>query len=261
MNILEKIYQDKLIEVRNCKKDVSLDKICKKLKENPRKIKDFVGVIEGKIVNKQVAIISEVKKASPSKGVIREDFDPVKIAKIYADNGAACISVLTDEKYFMGKSQYLSQIRQEVDLPILRKDFIVDAYQIYEAKLMGADAILLIMAMIDLKTALEFERVAHKIGLSVLVEVHNKEELDLALQLKTKLIGINNRNLKTLKVDINTSKELVKFIPNERIVVCESGITSKENILDMKLSNINTFLIGESLMRQNDIALALQKLL
>jgi indole-3-glycerol phosphate synthase len=161
----------------------------------------------------------------------------------------------------MGKPQYLSQIRENIDLPILRKDFIVDPYQIYEAKLIGADCILLIMAMIDLNQALEFEKIAQNIGLSVLVEVHNKEELDLALKLKTKLIGINNRNLKTLKVDINNSKELVKFIPKDRIVICESGIKNKDDITDMQKSGINSFLIGESLMKQSDIASALRKMI
>jgi indole-3-glycerol phosphate synthase len=261
MNILEKIYQDKIIEVRNCKKALPLTQICALMKESPRKPKGFVKSIEDKLANKKTAIICEVKKASPSKGIIREDFDPVQIAKIYESNGAACISVLTDEKYFMGKSEYLSAVRKEVNLPILRKDFIVDAYQIYEAKLIGADCILLIMAMIDLETAMEFEKIANDIGLDVLAEVHDKEELDLALKLKTKLIGINNRNLKTLKVDINTSKELEKFIPKDKIVVCESGISTKDDIITMQESKINTFLIGESLMRCDDIGQALQKLL
>lgn len=261
MNILEQIFQDKKIEVRNCKKILPLDEICSKMKANPRKPKDFTLAIKNQITDKKTAIIAEIKKASPSKGIIRNDFDPVKIAKIYEENGATCISVLTDEKYFMGKSEYLKQVRQTVELPILRKEFIVDPYQIYEAKMLGADCILLIMAMIDLKTALEFEKIANDIGLSVLVEVHDKEELDLALNLKTKLVGINNRNLKTLKVDINTSRELVKFMPEDKIVVCESGISTIDEINLMKQSKINSFLIGESLMRQDNIAKALSDLL
>ncbi len=260
MNILERIYQDKLIEVRNCKKKQGLDQICVKLKEINRTPKDFAGAISDKLSKNEIAIIAEVKKASPSKGIIRKDFDPVKIARIYEENGASCISVLTDEKYFMGKSEYLSQIRKEVALPILRKDFIVDAYQIYEAKLIGADCILLIMAMIDLSKALRFEKIANDIGLSVLVEVHDKNELDLALNLKTKLIGVNNRNLKTLEVDINNSKELSKFIPSDRIMICESGINDKDDIKNMQQFGINSFLIGESLIKKDDISLALKSL-
>ena len=265
LNILEKIYQDKLVEVRNCKKAISLDKICATMKANPRKPKDFTAAILEKI-NQQInhrgpAIIAEVKKASPSKGIIRADFDPVEIAKIYAKNGAACISILTDEKYFQGKLEYLRQIREVVDVPLLRKDFIVDPYQIYEAKLFGADCILLIMAMIDLKKASELEKVAHEIGLSVLVEVHNEEELEQALKLKTKLIGINNRDLKTFRIDINNCTRLKKLIPEDCIVICESGINNKADIDLMQKSGINSFLIGESLMKQDDIGLALKSLL
>ena len=261
MNILEKIYQDKLVEVRNCKKNRSLDEICAFMKANPRKPKDFAGVIESKVKKNETAIIAEVKKASPSKGLIREDFDAVEIAKAYEENGAACISVLTDEKYFQGKAQYVTAIRGEVDLPILRKEFIVDAYQIYEAKLIGADCILLIMAMIDLDTAKEFEKIANDIGLAVLVESHNEEELKMALQLDTKLMGINNRNLKTLEVDINNSVELSKLIPDDKIVICESGIYTNKDVKKMKDKGINTFLVGESLMRKDDVGKALKELL
>ena len=261
MNILEEIYQHKLLEVRNCKKQLSLTDICAGMKANPRKPKDFTAAISNKINNNKIAIIAEVKKASPSKGIIRADFDAVNIAKIYQENGAACVSVLTDEKYFMGKIEYLRQIRQNIDLPILRKDFMVDAYQIYEAKSLGADCILLIMAMIDLKKAQELEKVAGDIGLDVLAEVHNEAELELALKLKTKLIGINNRDLKTLKIDISNSQKLSRLVPSDRIVICESGINNKADIDLMRSSGINSFLIGESLMRQDDIALALRKLL
>ena len=261
MNILQKIHQDKLVEVRNKKKLFSSDEICKKIKCNSVTTKGFIDAIEKKIKQNQTAIISEIKKASPSKGIIRENFDPEEIAKIYQDNGATCISVLTDEKYFMGKNEYLTKVRKTVDLPILRKDFIIDPYQILETKLIGADCILLIMAMLSDEQAVNLEAKAMDIGLDVLVEVHDEEELNRALKLKTKLIGINNRDLKTLEVDINISKKLVKMIPNNYIVVCESGIESRVDIQAMKACNINTFLIGESLMREEDISLALRNLL
>jgi indole-3-glycerol phosphate synthase len=260
MNILEKIYQDKLIEVRNDKKRLSGQEICQQIKCLEVKPKDFALALKQKFAEKKPAIIAEIKKASPSKGVIREDFDPVKIAKIYEANGAAAISVLTDEKYFMGKKEYLSAVRKAVSLPLLRKDFIIDPYQIWEAKLIGADCILLIMAMLDLKLAKELEDEALKIGLNVLVEVHNQKELNQALQLKTPLIGINNRNLKNLEVDINLSKKLAKLIPSDRIIICESGIKTKEDILEMQKCGINNFLIGESLMSKTNIGKALKEL-
>jgi indole-3-glycerol phosphate synthase len=261
MNILEEIYQHKLVEVRNCKKNKSLHDICSELKLQNRKPQDFSAALQNKIINNDPAIICEVKKASPSKGIIRDDFDPVKIAKIYEENGAACISVLTDEKYFMGHSKYLSDIRKNVKIPILRKDFIIDVYQIYEAKLLGADCILLIMAMLDLQKAQELEKIAHDIGLSVLIEIHDEAELEKALKLRSALIGINNRNLKTFEIDINNSIKLSKLIPKDKIIICESGIYSRDDIKKMQLENINSFLIGESLMRQDDIAQALQSLL
>ena len=254
MNILDEIYRYKLIEVRNAKKQQSLYEICNLLKKQDRKKRNFTTSLENKIKNKNTAIIAEVKKASPSKGIIRKDFDPIKIAQIYEKSGASCISVLTDEKYFMGKNEYLTQISDKVNLPILRKDFIVDSYQIYQSKLIGADCILLIMAMIDLETALEFERTANNIGLEVLIEVHNQEELEKALKLRSKLIGINNRNLKTLKVDINNSINLAKLVPSDKLIICESGIYNKEDINLMKNSEIYAFLIGESLMISDDIS-------
>ncbi len=263
MNILQKIYQDKLIEVRNKKKITSADQICKQIKCGSAKNISFIKAIEEKIKLKQTAIIAEIKKASPSKGVIRKDFDPKQIAKIYKENGAACISVLTDEKYFMGKNEYLTQAKQESDLPILRKDFIIDDYQILESKLIGADCILLIMAMLSDEQAKNLESRAIDMGLNVLVEVHDEDELKRALKLKTKLIGINNRNLKTLEVNINTSKKLAKMIPENAgyITICESGIKSRADIESVMAYNINTFLIGESLMKEKNIALTLKSLI
>lgn len=261
MNILEKIYQDKLIEVRNKKKQTPAQELCAQIKCSINKPKDFAAAIEEKLKQNKVAIIAEVKKASPSKGIIREDFDPVKIAKIYEDNGAVCLSVLTDEKYFMGKNEYLTAIRKEVNLPILRKDFIVDPYQIWEAKLIGADCILLIMAMISDELAAKLEQTAIESGMSVLIEVHDEEELKRALKLKSRLIGINNRNLKTFEVSLETSKILAAQIPSDKIIICESGIFTNDDILQMQKVGINSFLIGESLMRQEDIGLALKNLL
>jgi indole-3-glycerol phosphate synthase len=260
MNILEQIYQDKLIEVRSKKKQVSGDQICAQIKCGSRIIKDFAAAIEAKTNKNQIAIIAEVKKASPSKGIIREDFDPVAIAKTYEENGAACISVLTDEKYFMGKNEYLSEIRKNVDLPILRKDFIIDPYQILEAKLIGADCILLIMAMLSQDQAIKLEQKALEIGLSVLIEIHDEEDLQKALKLKSRLFGINNRNLKTFEISLEVSKNLKPKIPSGKIIICESGIFDKNDICEMQEIGINSFLIGESLMRKENIGLALRNI-
>jgi indole-3-glycerol phosphate synthase len=261
MNILEQIYQDKLIEVRNKKKQVSAGEICRQIKCGVAKPKDFTSALATKLQQNKCTIIAEVKKASPSKGIIRADFDPVAIAKTYQENGANCLSVLTDEKYFMGHNDYLSAIRKEVNLPILRKDFIVDSYQILESKLIGADCILLIMAMLDQKQAIALEEAAIEIGLSVLIEIHDEEDLSKALKLKSSLIGINNRNLKTFEISLETSRNLAPKIPNDKIIICESGIFTKEDILQMQKIGINSFLIGESLMRQTDIGLALKNLI
>jgi len=261
MNILEQIYQDKLIEIRNKKKLVSAQEICSQIKCGKVVLQNFAAAIEEKLHQKQTAIIAEVKKASPSKGIIRADFDPVAIAKTYQENGAACLSVLTDEKYFMGSNEYLSAIRQVVTLPILRKDFIVDSYQILESKLIGADCILLIMAMLDEKQAIDLEQAALEIGLSVLIEIHDENDLQKALKLKSRLIGINNRDLKTFEISLEVSKKIAPKIPQDKIIICESGIFTKADILEMQKIGINSFLIGESLMRQDDIGLALRGLL
>lgn len=261
MNILEQIYQDKLIEVRAKKKAVPAQEICAKIKCSENKPKDFAAALEAKIKDGKIAVIAEVKKASPSKGIIREDFNPVAIAKAYEDNGAACLSVLTDEKYFMGKNEYLSEIRKNVNIPILRKDFIVDPYQIWEAKLIGADCILLIMAMISDELATKLEQTAIDSGMSVLIEVHDEAELKRALKLKSRLIGINNRNLKTFEVSLETSKKLATQIPSDKIIICESGIFMCDDIKEMQKIGINSFLIGESLMRQENVGIALRNLL
>jgi indole-3-glycerol phosphate synthase len=257
-NILQEIYQYKLIEVRNRKKQLPTQQICDRI-DCDRKILDFAGALKSKNQEGQNALICEVKKASPSKGVIRADFDPVQIAKIYQEAGAACISVLTDEKYFQGHNDFLAQIRQNVNIPILRKDFMVDEYQIYEAKMLGADCILLIVAMLEDEKLLQLEDAALKAGLAVLIEVHDEEELNRALKMQSKLIGVNNRNLKTLTVDINNSVELAKNVPQDYLLVGESGIKSKEDIAKLNNNGIRSFLIGEHFMLQKNIEKAVRE--
>jgi indole-3-glycerol phosphate synthase len=222
-------------------------------------VRDFVGSIRTKIANKQAAVIAEIKKASPSKGVIRADFKPAEIATSYEQGGAACLSVLTDVEYFQGSPEYLIQARAACQLPVLRKDFMIDPYQVYEARAMGADCILLIAAAIDLAKMRELESIAHSLGMAVLVEVHNGEELDLALQLNTPLLGINNRNLRTFDVTLDTTLGLLARIPEGKIVVTESGIFTQEDVALMRKNNVHTFLVGEAFMRQPDPGTELAK--
>ncbi|HJW25271.1 MAG TPA: indole-3-glycerol phosphate synthase TrpC [Rhodocyclaceae bacterium] len=211
--------------------------------------RDFVGSIRGKIAAGLPAVIAEIKKASPSKGIIRPDFRPAEIAASYEQHGAACLSVLTDRQYFQGAPEYLLAARAACALPVLRKDFMVDAYQVYEARAMGADCILLIAAALDLGEMRELEAIAHGLGMAVLVEVHNGEELDLALQLETPLVGINNRNLRTFEVSLQTTLELLPRIPAGRIVVTESGILAGADVALMRANQVNAFLVGEAFMR------------
>jgi indole-3-glycerol phosphate synthase len=211
--------------------------------------RDFVGAIRSKIAAGQPAVIAEIKKASPSKGVIRPDFKPADIARSYAQHGAACLSVLTDRQYFQGCPEYLQQARAACALPVLRKDFMVDAYQVAEARAMGADCILLIAAALSLPDMEALEAQAMGYGMAVLVEVHNGEELDAALQLKTPLLGINNRNLRTFDVTLDTTLGLLPRIPHDRIVVTESGILKPEDAALMRANKVDTFLVGEAFMR------------
>lgn len=211
--------------------------------------RDFVGAIRSKISCGQPAVIAEIKKASPSKGVIRPDFQPAEIARSYERHGAACLSVLTDRQYFQGCPEYLQAARAACALPVLRKDFMVDAYQVAEARAMGADCILLIAAALSLADMQALEAQAHAYGMAVLVEVHNGEELDAALQLKTPLLGINNRNLRTFDVSLETTLGLLARIPAERIVVTESGILKPEDVVLMRANRVDSFLVGEAFMR------------
>jgi len=222
---------------------------------------DFTEALKNKISNKQNAVIAEVKKASPSKGIIRADFDPVAIARAYEAGGASCLSVLTDVKYFQGSDAYIGSIRKAVNIPILRKDFMLDPYQIIEAKAMGADAILVILAMLDDVLAAELTACAHELGLSVLPEVHNAKELERALLLNTRLMGINNRNLHTFETSLETTISLLDQINDEKTIITESGIFTCKDIQQMNENSVYGFLIGESLMRQDDPGMALQHLI
>ncbi|MHB9116841.1 MAG: indole-3-glycerol phosphate synthase TrpC [Burkholderiales bacterium] len=214
--------------------------------------RDFVAAIRGKIAAGSPAIIAEIKKASPSKGVIRPDFRPADIAASYARHGAACLSVLTDEEFFQGSADYLKQARAACALPVLRKDFMIDPYQVVEARAMGADCILLIVAALELPQMQELEALAHELGMAVLVETHDAAELERALELKTPLIGINNRNLRTFETRLETTLDLLPRIPPERIVVTESGILGGADVALMASHDVHAFLVGEAFMRASD---------
>ncbi|WP_296492694.1 indole-3-glycerol phosphate synthase TrpC [Rhodoferax sp.] len=214
--------------------------------------RDFVGALRAKIAAGQPAVIAEIKKASPSKGVLRADFIPADIAQSYAEYGAACLSVLTDAQFFQGCIDFLKQARASCQLPVLRKDFMIDAYQVYESRSMGADAILLIAACLDDAQMRDFEQIAHDLDMAVLVEVHDAQELARALKLKTPLIGVNNRNLKTFEVSLDTTLSLMKDIPADRLLVCESGIHSRDDVLRMGAAGVNAFLVGEAFMRADE---------
>lgn len=259
-DILAEICKDKLEHIKYRKNMISLEELEKNISTNNPF--PFIENIKKSIQDQGNAIIAEVKKASPSKGVIRADFDHVQIAKSYENAGAAAISVLTDEKYFQGADIYLREIREQVKLPLLRKDFMLDNYQIAEAKYLGANCILLIMAAISNQQAKELEDAAISYGLDILVEVHDEIELERALKhLRSKMIGVNNRNLKTLEIDLNISIKLSSIIPDDYLKICESGVYSKDDIKMMNDVGINAFLIGESLMRQVDIEHALRTLI
>ena len=222
--------------------------------------RDFVGALRAKIAAGQPAVIAEIKKASPSKGVLCEDFIPADIAQTYAEHGAACLSVLTDAQFFQGCIDHLKQARASCQLPVLRKDFIVDAYQVYESRAMGADAILLIAAILDDAQMKDLEAIARSLDMAVLVEVHDAPELARALKLKTPLVGINNRNLKTFEVSLETTLSLMRDVPSDRLLVCESGIHTRKDVLRMGAAGVNAFLVGEAFMRAPDPGVALASL-
>ena len=247
-DILNNIINTKRQEIATALADRSLATLESEAAAQPAP-RDFVDAIRQKLSCGQPAVIAEIKKASPSKGVIRPDFRPADIAKSYAEHGAACLSVLTDRQYFQGAPEYLQAARAACNLPVLRKDFIVDAYQVAEARAMGADAILLIAAALSLPDMQALEQQALGYGMAVLVEVHNAEELDAALQLQTPLLGINNRNLRTFEVSLSNTLELLPKIPVDRMIVTESGILQPEDVALMRQHAVHAFLVGEAFMR------------
>jgi len=252
-NTLEKIIENKISKINNLKKNITIESLKKKISENNSFI-DFREKIEKNIKSNKISIIAEIKKASPSAGVIIKDYDPLKIAEIYKSNKATCLSVLTEEEFFFGNLIHISKIKQKINLPILCKDFFIDPFQVHLAKSYGADAILIIIAGVNDKLADQLYEEAQKLNMSVIVEVHTVEEAKKALRFNEALIGINNRNLKTLKTEISTTYEINDFLKNHTgPLISESGIKTKEELLDIKKkTNIKTFLIGESLLKNLD---------
>ncbi|WP_338770529.1 indole-3-glycerol phosphate synthase TrpC [Massilia sp. METH4] len=262
-DILNKILAVKAEEVAAAKKYRSLASLRDDVeadRESRAAIRGFEASLRGKIAAGQAGVIAEVKKASPSKGVLRADFRPAEIAQSYAEGGAACLSVLTDEQFFQGSTEYLKQARAACSLPVIRKDFLVDIYQVYEARAMGADCILLIVAGLDHGLMAEMEACAHDLGMDVLVESHDGDELTAAMKLKTNLIGINNRNLRTFEVSLENTIGLLPRIPAERMVVTESGILNGDDVRRMREANVNAFLVGEAFMRAENPGAELKRL-
>ncbi|MBI2745712.1 MAG: indole-3-glycerol phosphate synthase TrpC [Burkholderiales bacterium] len=262
-DILDKIVAVKRQEVAAALKKTSLAAM-RADAESRVLTRDFVGAMRAKIAAGQAAVIAEVKKASPSKGVLREDFIPADIAQSYAEGdgqtSAACLSVLTDRQFFQGQPDYLKQARASCQLPVLRKDFMVDPYQIYESRAMGADCILLIAACLDDAQMADLEAIARGLDMAVLVEVHDGAELDRALKLKTPLVGINNRNLRTFEVSLETTLALRERVPADRLLVTESGILDRADVQRMRTAGVHAFLVGEAFMRAPDPGLALAEL-
>jgi indole-3-glycerol phosphate synthase len=259
-DILKRIISVKHEEVAAAQRIAPLPALLETAQARRLDQRDFVGALRAKVAEGKAAVIAEVKKASPSKGVIREHFVPAEIAASYAEHGAACLSVLTDTPFFQGSADYLRQARAACTLPVLRKDFMVDGYQIVEAAAMSADCILLIAAALSLSAMQEFETLAHSLGLAVLVEVHDGAELDAALTLKTPLIGINNRNLRTFEVSLENTFELLERIPDDRMVVTESGILTREDVERVRARGVHAFLVGEAFMRAENPGLALAQM-
>jgi indole-3-glycerol phosphate synthase len=247
-DILKKILETKVEEVARRKKGMTIVNL-QEIAESVEKPRGFYDALAYKAAAKKPAIIAEIKKASPSQGVIRENFQPVAIGQDYAMNGATCLSVLTDKEYFQGSEAYLQMVRERCPLPVIRKDFMIDPYQIYEARALGADCILLIVAALEDSQMQELSSLATQLGMDVLVEVHDAEELTRALTLDTKLIGINNRNLRTFEVSLQTTLDLKANIPEDRLIVTESGIHTQADVALMQENGIYTFLVGEAFMR------------
>lgn len=262
-DILNKILAVKADEVAAAKKHRDLPSLRREVESDSELragIRGFEASLRRSIAAGRAGVIAEVKKASPSKGILRPDFRPADIARSYAEGGASCLSVLTDVQFFQGSVDYLRQARAAVELPVIRKDFIVDMYQVYEARAMGADAILLIVSALDHGLMAELEACAQELGMDVLVEVHDGDELTAALRLKTRLVGINNRNLRTFAVSLDTTIDLLPRIPAERLVVTESGIAVRGDVERMRAANVHAFLVGEAFMRAPDPGNELRRL-
>jgi indole-3-glycerol phosphate synthase len=255
VSILERILAAKRAELAAAKEKTPEEEMRSRARAAPP-ARDFVGALRAK----RPAVIAEIKRASPSKGLLRENFDPAAIARSYEKAGAACMSVLTDAEFFQGSTTHLQQARAACALPALRKDFLIDAYQAYESRALGADCVLLIAACLEDRQMRELEALALELGMAVLVEVHDAAELDRALALKTPLIGINNRNLRTFETRLETTLELLPRVPKDRVVVTESGILSPADVARMRAAGVHTFLVGEAFMRAPDPGSALRTL-
>jgi len=258
-DILEQIVAVKREEVAAAKKKKSLEAIREDAFSRVL-TRDFEAALRRKIAQGEAAVIAEIKKASPSKGVLREDFIPADIAQSYAENGAACLSVLTDRQFFQGEPDFLKQARASCDLPVLRKDFMIDPYQVYEARVLGADCILLIAACLSDAQMADLEAIARGLDMAVLVEVHDAQELQRALKLRTPLVGVNNRNLRTFEVSLDNTLGMLADIPPDRLLVTESGILAREDVQKMRAAGVHAFLVGEAFMRAKEPGEALAAL-
>lgn len=257
--ILDDILQNKRLEIEKAKAEFPIDGIMDKLTKVPRP-KDFERAVAYRGGADRVRIIAEIKRGSPSKGMIREYFVPAEIARGYIEGGAAAISVITDEKFFMGKLEYLTALRGNIRLPLLRKDFIIDEYQVYESRVSGADALLLIVAALPKDELKRLLGLSYSLGMSALVEVHDEKELETALDIGARIIGVNNRDLKTFKTDLETTERLAPYVPKDRVLVSESGINTHDDILRLRECGVEAFLIGEALMREENFRKKLREL-
>lgn len=255
--ILTKIIEGKKKEVEVAKEKLPLDKMQKQLAVLP----SGRGFKQALSREHEISLIAEIKKASPSSGILRRDFDPLKIAQVYRAYGARALSVLTDEKFFQGKLSYIDMVKKDVYLPILRKDFIIDKYQIYESKLFGADAILLIAGLLSRSELFQFLEICKNLAMDAVVEIHNEEDLSKSLSVDSKIIGINNRNLHTFKVNLEVTSNLISSIPEDKIIISESGIRTYEDVMYLKSLGVNAVLIGETFMRSDDIGTKVRELM